>query len=533
MQCGREPGGENALELGICPAAVDASHEGINSGSNAGRFCWAVTGTMCDGSVQGNFAKKRKTCTQCHFYNEVRAQEGSLNIRTKFLRFVQPCSPSSILKNLTLRQIHQGERFIYQGENTQTAYIIQQGSCMEIVEKKGEFYPVGHRSEGDIVGMISLVTGESMGFHVEAETEMKVWVIKKKDFNRIPEQDPDLFAFLTELVADRFDRKGPIAERTIGKYLVTDILGKGGYSIVYRGIHSELERPVAIKMMRHHLSMQQDFMQNFQNEAKLIARLNHPNIVTIFDVELRYKTLFIMYEYLEGESLEDMIKRLKNIPPDQALHFLRQLASAMAFAGKKGLIHRDINPSNVIVLPNDQIKLIDFGLACPLGTDDFLMGGNFNYLAPEQINGEPSDFRSDIYSLGVTAFHMLTGQLPFLSDNQAILMKMMITTPIPDPGKIIEDLPEILRLFVLKACKKDPKNRFQTPDQARDFLGLTFPDRKSISSGLKRKNIRTIHFELDSERENDFLILQKKIDKLVKKTDGISLIDNGGEDYHN
>ncbi len=533
MQCGREPGGEKVLELGVCPVTVDTSHEGINSGSHAGRFCWAVAGTMCDGRVQGTFAEKRKSCTQCHFYNEVRAQEGSLNIRTKFLRFVQPYSQSPILKNLTLRQIHRGKRFIRQGETTQTAYIIQQGSCMEVVEKKGDLYPVGHRGEGDIVGMISLVTGESMGFHVEAETEMSVWVIKKKDFDTIPKQDPDLFAFLTELVADRFDRKGPIAERTIGKYLVTDFLGKGGYSIVYKGIHSELERPVAIKMMRHHLSMQKDFMQNFQNEAKLIARLNHANIVTIFDVEVRYKTLFIMYEYLDGESLEDMIERLKTIPPGQALHFLGQLASAMAFAGQKGLIHRDINPSNVIVLPNDQIKLIDFGLACPLGTDDFLMGGNFNYLAPEQIDGEPADFRSDIYSLGITAFHMVTGQLPFSSDNQAILMKMMRESPIPDPGKITKNLPEKLKLFILKACEKNPKDRFQTPDQARDFFGLTSPVPKSISSGLKKENIRTLNFEFDPGKENDFLILQKKINKLVKKTDGISIINNGGQDYHN
>ncbi|MCP3875131.1 MAG: protein kinase [Desulfobacteraceae bacterium] len=531
MQCGREPGGKNAMELGICPATVDTSHDGINSGVCAGRFCWAVAGTMCSGKIQGSFSEKRQSCTQCHFYNEVRAQEGSLNIRTKFLRFVPPHSQSSILKKLTLKRIRQGERFIRQGEKTQTAYIIQQGACIELVEKKGKLYPVGHRGEGDISGMISLVTSEPMGFHVEAETDMDVWVIKSQDFDNIPKEDPDLFSFLTELVADRFDRKGPIAERIIGKYLITDILGKGGYSIVYKGIHSELERPVAIKMMRHHMSMQKDFMHNFQNEAKLIAKLTHENIVNIFDVEAKYKTLFIIYEYLEGEPLNDLIDRLKTIPSELALYYLIQLASAMAFAAQKGLIHRDINPSNVIVLANDQIKLIDFGLACPAGTDDFQMGGNFNYLAPEQIDGEPADFRSDIFSLGVTAFHMVTGRLPFSEKNPAKLMKKMRTSPIPDPCIFVEDISEKLCLFIKKACQNDPKNRFQTPDQARDFLGMASKSQENVFSESKKKTIKTITFEIDLEKEEEFLIFQKNIKNMVKKSDSISILKLGDKPY--
>ncbi|MDA8134029.1 MAG: protein kinase [Desulfobacteraceae bacterium] len=111
-----------------------------------------------------------------------------------------------------------------------------------------------------------------------------------------------------------------MAERTIGKYLITDILGKGGYSIVYRGIHSELERPVAVKMMRHHFSMQPEFMRNFQNEAKINAGLNHENIIRVFDIESRFKTVFIIYEFLEGEPLADLIRRLKQNPyPDPDL----------------------------------------------------------------------------------------------------------------------------------------------------------------------------------------------------------------------
>ncbi len=524
MQCGRETGGKNADETGVCPAAVDTVHDGINSGTCGGRFCWAVAGTMCSGKVQGTFAEKRESCTRCLFYKQVRAEEGSLNIRTKFLRFVRPYSKSSFFQTLTPERIRQGERFIIQGKLNDSACIIQQGSCILLVENKTGLYPVGHRGQGDIVGMISLLTGEPSGFHVEAEIDMDVWVIRKKDFDGMPDQDPELFTFLTELVADRFDRKGPMAERIIGKYLITDILGRGGYSIVYRGIHSELERPVAIKMMRHHFSMQPEFMGNFQNEARIIAKLNHENIITVFDIESRYKTVFIIYEFLEGESLTDLIDRLKRIPPLLALTYLEQMASAMAYAGEKGLIHRDINPSNVIVLLNDRIKLIDFGLAGPIEAEDFQMDGNFNYLAPELFDGEPADFRSDIFSLGITAFHMVAGHLPFLSDNPADLMKMMRTKTIPDPGKLVVNLPEILREFILKACEKDPDKRFQTPKQAEEFLLKENPRKGKKPVRPRRKKKRTLTFEIDLDREEEFLLLANEFNK--KLTEINSRIQN-------
>ncbi len=470
MRCGREPKGRHAKELGICPAAKDISHDGTNSGSCGGRFCWAVAGTLCHGQVQGTFAEKQTSCLACDFYKLVRAQEGSANIRTKFLRFVHPFSTSPILNNLEMVQISRGTRFITQGRQARTAYIIQQGSCLELVENQTGLHPVGHRSEGDIVGMISLVTGEPMGFHVEAETDIDAWAVKKTDFQRIPEQDPELFTFLTELVADRFDHNGPIAERRIGKYLIFDIIGRGGYSIVYKAIHLELEKLVAVKMLRHHLSMNKEFQDNFKNEARLIAGLDHPHIIQVFDITSKYKTVFIACEYLAGRSLEQLITDKEKIRPDHTEAYLNQVLSAMAYAGEKGLVHRDINPANVIVSDNHQIKLIDFGLACPPGTDDSLMGGNFNYLAPELFDGEPADFRSDMFSLGITVFHMVAGHLPYDTTDPVQTMKQIRTVPLPDPGKLVKNLPRHLQEFILKACEKDPDQRFQTPDAAQQWL---------------------------------------------------------------
>ncbi|MFU8770144.1 MAG: protein kinase domain-containing protein [Desulfotignum sp.] len=470
MRCGREPGGRMAGEKGVCPAAVDQSHDGTNAGTCGGRFCWAVAGTFCHGQVQGSFAGKQEDCLACAFYRLVRAQQGSANIRTKFLKFVPPFSTSRILPRLEQVRISRGTRFITQGTQTPTAYIIEQGSCLELVDKQDGLHPVGHRSEGDIVGMISLLTGEPMGFHVEAETDLEAWAVTSEDFERIPEQDPDLYTFLTELVADRYDRNGPIAERRIGPYLITDIIGKGGYSIVYKALHLELEKPVAVKMLRHHLSMNKDFQDNFKNEAYLIAGLSHPHIIQVYDITSKYKTMFIACEYLTGRSLEQLIADRGKIQPDHAAAYLDQMLSAMAYAARKGLVHRDINPANVMVSDNHQVKLIDFGLACPPGTDDLLMGGNFNYLAPELFDGEPADFRSDMFSLGITVFHMVTGHLPYDTADPAETMKQIRTAPLTDPGKLVKDLPRRLGKFILKACEKDPDHRFQTPDEARQWL---------------------------------------------------------------
>jgi serine/threonine protein kinase len=470
MGCGREPDGLHAADKGVCPAAVDRAHDGINEGSCGGRFCWAVAGTLCHNRVQGSFTAKQESCLDCEFYHQVRAEQGSANIRTKFLKFVHPFAASPILTRLEQVRIPKGTRFISQGTRTSTGYIIQQGACLELVENDHGLHPVGHRSEGDVVGMISLLTGEPMGFHVEAETDLEAWAIHKPDFDRIPEQDPDLYAFLTELVADRFDRNGPIAERRIGPYLITDIIGKGGYSIVYKAVHLDLETPVAVKMLRHHLSMNNEFKDNFKNEARIIADLDHPHILKVYDITSRYKTVFIACEYLKGHSLEELIARQHRIPSDLARTYLDQLLSALAYAGKKGLVHRDINPANIMVSKDHQIKLIDFGLACPVGTDDFLMGGNLHYLAPEVFDGEPADFRSDLFSLGITAFHMVTGRLPWDAVDSAELMKQIRHQPLPDLGKQVKNLPVSLRQFILKACEKNPDHRFQNPEEARNWL---------------------------------------------------------------
>jgi len=469
-RCGREPEGALLSERGTCPAATDASFHGINSGVNGGRICWAVAGTFCNGKVQGTFAEKRHSCLECGFFKTVRQEEGVAKLDTKFLSFISRNGEKALFRNENYRFIRSGERFITQGEVGETAYVIQRGSCLVIVEKDGQLHPVNHYGEGDIVGGMGILTGEPHLAHVEAETDMELWALTRADFESISERDPELLNFLTELVANRFDSHRPTAYRTIGKYVATDIIGRGGFSIVYRGVHSTLNMPVAIKMMRHNLAMDRGFLGNFRGEAKTIAALNHENIVRIYDIEERYRTVFIVMELLEGESLKDLLRRIKRITVPLAMDILLQACRGLEYAHERGIIHRDVNPDNLFLLSGNRLKILDFGLACPSGTEDINLAGTAAYMSPEQIEGEAVSPRTDVYGLGAVAFEMLTGSKPFRGETTQEILNLHLTEDIPDPATLLPEISSELREFVQTAARRDPERRYPSVRHALEAL---------------------------------------------------------------
>ena len=461
MQCGREPDGERVKELGVCPAAVEASFDGINFGKNAGRICWAVAGTCCGGKVQGTFAEKRKSCVTCDFYKNVQKQEGNSSAKQKLLRFFTEDQTGAILINMAqCKFVKAGERIVEQGEIRDKAYIIQRGSCLVVVEKDGQLHPVDHRVRGDIIGVTSILTGEPQNAHIEAETDVELWAIEGSVLNNISTEHPELFEFFTEIVASRFDTKRPVADRSIGKYVASDIIGRGAFAIVYGGVHSSLNMPVTIKMMKHDLAMNSEFLESFVNEAKTIAKLNHENIVQVYDIEERYRTVFIIMERLAGTALNDLLRSVYKLSPKRVVNFLIQIARGLQYAHRHGIVHQDIKPANIIVLPDDKIKILDFGLACPVGSENFLTGTPF-YMSPEQVQCFPVDQRSDIYSLGLVVYEMLTGRRPFEGNDHWKVMEMRTDQDIPDPAELIPDMPGPLRDFIRKACARDPDKRFR------------------------------------------------------------------------
>ena len=530
MTCGREQGGKNFAELGVCPAAVDKSFDGINSGKYGGRICWAIAGTFCGGNPQGSFVEKRSSCLECDFYKMVQNEEGMANRKTKFLNFIVQENRSPFFKKMTYQHVKSGERFVIQGAVEDKAYIIQRGSCLVIVEKNGKLHPVDHYGEGDIVGGLGILTGAPRHANVEAETDMDLWVMTRDQFDEFTEKDPALLDFITELVADRLDSRRPTAYRTIGKYVTTGIIGRGAFSLVYKGKHQGLNMPVAIKMMRHDMAMYPEFLENFHNEAKTIARLSHDHIVKVYDFDERYRTLFIIMEYVIGDSLMDMISHLKTIPPKLAANFLVQICSALTYAHQRGIIHRDINPSNIIVQPNDHVKILDFGLACSAGTEDFSNLGTAYYMAPEQIDGRPVDPRTDIYALGITAFEMITGKRPFPEDNTKALLDMHLSQDVMDPGCIIPDIPKEIRMFILTCGRRDPDQRYPDMEQAMAALSPLVNDFRPQRNGLTIEQRERASLLITYKDDNNQAVTQlaEKFQKELQKLGAdVKMIYNG------
>jgi len=435
-----------------------------NHGKNAGRFCWAVAGTYCNGKVQGSFAEKLKNCAKCDFFKKVQSEESGkhANLMNLILQNIEESGSAKI----KFRHVKAEERFITQGDRADELYVVQSGSCMLVTERDGELHSATHIGPGEVVGSTGVFLSQRRIAHAVAETDMSLMVIPKSIFDHISKKNPDMLDLLTELVADIFDTKRPIASRSIGKYTAAEIAGRGGYSIVYKGIHQDLNMPVAIKMLRHNLAMDPDFQEAFWNEAKTIAGFNHKNIVKIYDIEHQYSTLFIITEYLEGESVKQVLERLKFVPEKLAVDYIMQTLAALVYAHDFGVIHRDINTVNIFVQQSGEIKVIDFGLSCPIGTDDFLEEGTVYYAAPEQPETENVDQRSDIFSLGITAYEMVTGQKPFMDENIFNVRKMLVEKDIPDPAKLRPGISETMRDFILKACRRDPGERYQTAKEA-------------------------------------------------------------------
>jgi CRP-like cAMP-binding protein/tRNA A-37 threonylcarbamoyl transferase component Bud32 len=366
-----------------------------------------------------------------------------------------------LLNALVFRRVEAGERFVTQGEAGDTIFIIQKGTCAIIIEKDGESHSIAMRRTGDIIGEMSLLTGEPRSAHVEAGTDMDLWVLKKEDFEAITRDYPELRNFLTEIVAERFATSRMTADREIGRYLITDIIGRGGFSIVYKGVHTRLNMPVAIKMLYHDMAMEDDFVNNFQKEAVTIARFNHENIIKVYDVESCYQTMFIVMEHVRGRSLRQIMRDRGSLPPVEVVPYLLQVCAGLHYAHQRGIIHQDIKPGNLFILPDGRLKILDFGLACPCGEENMMTGTPF-YMAPEQVECLPVDERTDIYALGLTAFEMLAGRKAFLEDDPHQAMELHVEEDIPDPAEHIPDCPEGLRQIILKACARDVADRYPT-----------------------------------------------------------------------
>jgi eukaryotic-like serine/threonine-protein kinase len=263
-----------------------------------------------------------------------------------------------------------------------------------------------------------------------------------------------------------------------GRYRVIRKLGTGGMATVYLAEDQELGRRVALKLLDDRHANDEQFVERFRREAESAAGLSHPNVVQIYDRGETEGTYYIAMEYLEGKTLKELIVARGPTPVRVAIDYTRQILSALDFAHRHGIVHRDIKPHNVVVAPDGRLKVTDFGIARS-GTSQMTEAGSIigtaQYLSPEQAQGKPVHPSSDLYSVGVVLYEMLTGTVPFTGDTALeIAMKHLNTVPEPPSGKRppgIGEVPHELDLVVLRALAKDPADRYRTAREMDADLG--------------------------------------------------------------
>ncbi len=437
-------------------------------------------------------------------------------------RFFEPItdeSKSALFRAMTAHRVPSGERFIRQGDVGDVFYVIRSGKCVVSLERDGQTDIVGRLGAGEIVGEMAVLTGERRNANVDAETDSILWGISREAFDRTCEQHPDLRDLLTKVLYTRFSRALVRRDLTIGKYFVTRVLGRGGASIVYHGTHTTLGMPVAVKMLRHNMAMDASFVEEFRNEAKAIAQLNHDNIVKVYDVEELFRTFFIVMEHVNGRTLEYILQREEKRPLPEFLDILLQVCAGLNHAHEKGMIHRDIKPGNILVQKDNRAKIVDFGLACAPGTQSAQAKGSPFFASPEQIKRKPMDQRSDIYSLGVTAYEMFTGQKPFGGSTMNEILKQALSGEIRDPREVVPDLPEELSTFIVDATRLEPRERPATIAQILHDLE-PLARRLGLKTQLRdaeRLNMMTLHLFYRDRQSSMMKKLVKEFSRELEK----------------
>ena len=258
------------------------------------------------------------------------------------------------------------------------------------------------------------------------------------------------------------------------RYQIIKTIGEGGMANVYLAYDTILDRNVAIKVLRGDLATDEKFVRRFQREALSASSLSHPNIVEVYDVGEDNGSYYIVMEYIEGKQLKQLLKKRTKLTLNEVVDIMSQVTDGMSAAHDSYIIHRDIKPQNIMILENGLIKITDFGIAMALNSTQLTQTnsvmGSVHYLPPEQASGKGATIQSDVYSMGILMYELLTGDLPFRGDNAVEIALKQIKEPVPSIRDKNSDIPQSIENIILKATAKNPKNRYQDAREMHDDL---------------------------------------------------------------
>jgi len=334
------------------------------------------------------------------------------------------------------------------------------------------------------------------------------------------------------------------------RYQIIKTIGEGGMANVYLAYDVILERNVAVKVLRGDLSTDEKFVRRFQREALSASSLTHANVVEVYDVGEDNGLYYIVMEFIEGKHLKQLLKRRGNLTLNEVIDIMLQITDGMAAAHDSYIIHRDIKPQNIMILENGLVKITDFGIAMALNgtqlTQTNSVMGSVHYLPPEQASGKGSTIQSDIYSMGILMYELLTGVLPYKGDNPVEIALKHLKDPLPSIRKSLPDLPQSVENIILKSAAKNPKNRYADAREMYEDLKTCldesrinepinvykYPDNDTDAT-IKKEKVRDNHEDetpdievkpKKKEKEGEEIIAKKITEKDLKKKENKTLL---------
>jgi CRP-like cAMP-binding protein len=400
-------------------------------------------------------------------------EPGAENRLAKMLAEIRPFSGLSrfvredVAAKLVLQPFQANDVLLRQGDVANSLLIVLEGAVEVLVEDAGQLHSIARLGAHTVVGEIGLVTQEVRSAHVVATSAGCAGLINKDDFQQIAGRYPRLSIALSELIAERVGTLtiDVLCGKTIEGYTVRQRLGRGAMGIVYAATDSSDGRPVALKMLRHDLALDRHATERFHQEADILQQLKHVNIIRVFREFSAFGTSFIAMELCPGMSLTDLLAQLDRMPAPVARQVIGQLACGLNYAHQAGVAHRDLKPSNVMLAADGTAKLADFGLARRVACEQVeltglgQMLGTPRYMAPEQLDGDRGDARSDLFSLGCIAYELLTGEPLFKARRLPDLLKERRTWTMPPASQIDAELDQELYGFLCRALSPEPEDR--------------------------------------------------------------------------